>query len=242
MRFILLLLVYVLAFACTAAPSQDEQSFVAALQLGSTPHVRYLDSNGKPLDYAAFAQQLSERRSYSISRDEQAGMAMLRIRPPGAHAGEPGRFSFGRGDAFPPFALPSLQGGMRRLSDFRGRYTLVSFFFAECAPCIAEVPTLNAYARSHGDVNVVAITFEDAAQARGFVEDRGLTWNVLYRGVSLTDTLGVGTYPTLMLLDPDGRVAGAAVGMSLSDDPAQRLADLQSWIAQWKQASAHPAL
>ncbi|GLQ98543.1 TlpA family protein disulfide reductase [Dyella mobilis] len=224
-----------------ATPDKGEQAFVATLQLGATPQVRYLDSNGRPLDYTAFAQELQQRRTFSISRDSQAGMAMLRIRPPGSHAGEPGRFSFGRGDAFPPFALPSLHGGTQRLSDFHGRYTLVSFFFAECAPCMAEVPTLNAFARAHGDVNTVAITFEDAASARGFVEDHGLNWNVLYHGQSLTDTLGVGVYPTLMLLDPNGRVAGAAVGMTLSDDPAKRLTDLEGWIAQWKQASAGAA-
>src|ERR1700744_4919556 len=85
----------------------DEQGFLAALQLGPSPQVRYLDSNGKPLDYTAFAQQLHARRSYSISRDRQAGAAVLRLRPSGAHAGEPGRFAFGRGDPFPPFELPA---------------------------------------------------------------------------------------------------------------------------------------
>jgi peroxiredoxin len=221
-----------------ATTNADEQAFAATLQLGPSPQVRYLDSNGRPLDYAAFAEQLHARRSYSITRDHQSGMAVLRVRPPGAHAGEPGRFSFGRGDAFPPFELPSLQGDTRRLNDFHGRYTLVSFFFAECGPCIAEVPTLNAYAREHGDMNFVAITFDDAETARAFVSERGLTWNVLYHAQALTDTLGVGVYPTLMLLDPSGHVAGAAVGMTMSDDADKRLADLSGWIEHWKQASS----
>jgi peroxiredoxin len=220
-----------------ATPNSDEQAFVATLQLGSSPQVRYLDSNGKPLDYAAFAQQLHSRRSYSITRDHQSGTAVLRLRPPGAHAGEPGRFSFGRGDAFPPFELPSLRGGTQRLSDFHGRYTLISFFFAECGPCIAEVPMLNAYAREHDDMNFVSITFDDAETAQDFVNERELSWNVLYHGQALTDTLGVGIYPTLMLIDPSGHVAGAAVGMTMSDDPAKRLADLDGWIEQWKKAS-----
>jgi peroxiredoxin len=221
-----------------SSPGSDEADFLATLQLGPSPQVRYLDSNGKPLDYTAFAQQLHARRSYSIARDNQAGMAVLRLRPPGAHAGEPGRFSFGRGDAFPPFELPSLHGGTQRLSDFHGRYTLVSFFFAGCGPCIAEVPTLNAFARRHGDMNFVSITFDDADTARDFVNERGLTWNVLYHAQALTDTLGVGIYPTLMLIDPSGHVAGAAVGMSMSDDPDKRVADLSGWIEQWKQASS----
>lgn len=234
---ILPLLLVLAAPSQAATPANDETNFLATLQLGPAPQVRYLDSNGKPLDYTGFAQQLHARRSYSITRDHQSGMAVLRLRPPGAHAGEPGRFSFGRGDAFPPFELPSLRGGTQRLSDFHGRYTLISFFFAECGPCIAEVPMLNAYAREHGDMNFVSITFDDTETAQDFVSERGLTWNVLHNGQALTDTLGIGIYPTLMLLDPSGHVAGAAVGMTMSDDPAKRMADLGSWVEQWKKAS-----
>lgn len=229
-----------IAPACANQPSDDEQHFIASLQLSATSQIRYLDANGKPLDYAAFAQQLHERRSYSMTRDSHSGSAMLRLRPAGAHAGEPGRFAFGRGDAFPPFELPSLHGGVQRLGDFHGRYTLVSFFFAECAPCIAEVPTLNAYASEHHDMNFVAVTFEDGETAQDFVNEHGLTWNVLHDGQELTDTLGVGIYPTLMLIDPSGHVAGAAVGMTMNDDPAQRLADLSSWIEQWKRTVFSP--
>jgi peroxiredoxin len=235
---ILLSLIGMSVAAHAASSNLDEQRFIASLQLGTTPQVRYLDANGRPLDYAAFAQILRERRSYSFTRDTQTDMAMLRLRPAGAHAGEPGRFAFGRGDAFPPFELPSLRGDMQRLGNFHGRYTLISFFFADCEPCNAEVPTLNAYASAHNDMNFVAITFDDAATAREFVNRRGLTWNVLYDGQSLTDTLGVGIYPTLMLIDPSGHVAGSAVGMTMSNDPAKRLVDLDSWIAQWQRASS----
>jgi peroxiredoxin len=219
----------------------DEQRFVATLNLGSAPHVHYLDANGRPIDYTAFAQLLSERRSYSLTRDTQTGTALLRVRPAGAHAGEPGRFAFGRGDAFPPFELPSLHGDVQRLDNFKGRYTLISFFFADCEPCNAEVPTLNAYAHAHNDMNFGAITVDGAATARGFVARRGLSWNVLYDGQALTDTMGVGIFPTLMLIDPSGHVAGAAVGMTMSDDPSKRLADLDDWIAQWKRVSAAAA-
>ncbi|HTV86334.1 MAG TPA: TlpA disulfide reductase family protein [Dyella sp.] len=221
-----------------ATTSGEETRFLALLQLGTRVHIRYLDANGKPLDYAAFAQQLHQRRSYSMTRDSRTGSAVLRLRPAGAHAGEPGRFAFGRGDAFPPFELPSLRGDVQRLGDFHGRYTLVSFFFAECAPCIAEVPTLNAYARKHGEMNFVAVTFEDGDTAQDFVNRHGLTWNVLHDGQGLTDTLGVGIYPTLMLLDPSGRVAGAAVGTSMDEEPARRLAELEGWIEQWKYVSS----
>jgi thiol-disulfide isomerase/thioredoxin len=229
-----------LASSLHAAPAQDnEQHFVATLQLGPSPDVHYLDVNGKPLTYAAFAQQLGEGRDYSSTVDTKANAAMVRLRPPGASSGA-GRFSFGRGSAFPPFELPSVQGGIVHASDLRGRYTLVSFFFAECTPCIAEVPVLNAFAKAHGDMGFVAITYEDARLANGFVTDRNFAWPVLHDGQALIDTLGVNVYPTLMLIDPNGHVAGAAVGMSMRDDAVKQLSDLNGWVEQWKKSSSHP--
>ena len=81
MRRLLILLSLTCMVAAHAGSSQDEQAFVATLHLGAAPHVRYLDAAGRPLDYAAFAQQLSQgRRHYSITRDTRAGMAVLRMR------------------------------------------------------------------------------------------------------------------------------------------------------------------
>jgi peroxiredoxin len=219
-----------------SAAQDDEQRFVATLHLGPSPDVHYLDAAGKTLSYAAFAQQLNDGRNYSSTSDNRASAAMLRLRPPGMTTGA-GRFSFGRGSAFPPFELLSVQGSTVRLSDLHGRYTLVSFFFADCAPCIAEAPVLSAFAKANADMGFVAITYEDAATARQFAAQRGLSWQVLHDGQALIDTLGVSVYPTLILIDPAGRVAGAAVGMSMRNGPDKQLADLTGWVTQWKNAA-----
>jgi len=237
LRFASIFVTALLAASLHATPAQnDESSFVANLKLGPSPEVHYLDANGKPLQYPAFAQQLSEGRDYSLTSDSTTHAAMLRLRPPGTTTGA-GRFSFGRGSAFPPFELPSLQGKTVRLGDLKGRYTLVSFFFAECAPCVAEVPVLNAFAKANGDMGFVAITYEDVDTTKNFVHDRGLSWTVLHDGQALIDTLGVNTYPTLLLIDPTGHVAGAAVGMTMRDGQDKQFADLTGWVQQWKKAA-----
>lgn len=236
-RLASMLAMALLATSLHAAPAEnDEQSFVANLKLGPSPDVRYLDANGKPLLYPAFAQQLGEGRDYSLTADSSTHSAMLRLRPPGNNTAT-GRFSFGRGSAFPPFELPSVQGKTLHLADLKGRYTLVSFFFAECAPCIAEVPVLNAFAKANPEMGFVAITYEDVDTTKNFVHDRRFAWNALHDGQSLIDTLGVNTYPTLMLIDPNGHVAGAAVGMTMRDGPDKQLADLTGWVQQWKRAA-----
>lgn len=209
-------------------------------QLGATTNTRYLDAAGQPLDPASFMQEVKDGKRYSSTRDTKAGAAILRIAGPAP--GRRGvRLAFGQGNLFPPFELPALDGGTRRLGDFHGRYTLVSFFFAECAPCIAEAPVLMAYAREHRDMNFVAITYEDALDAKRFAIDRRVDWPILHDGQGLIDVLGVSVYPTLMLIDPGGRIAGVAVGMAMRDDEAKRLADLTGWIEQWKHAHASPS-
>ncbi len=233
----LLMTACVVAPLQAAQPDQDEWQFLAPLQLGDAPSVHYLDASGHAMNYQAFAQQLAEGKHYSSTRDTQAHAAVLRIT--GTTAGYRAvRLAFGRGDAFPPFELRDLKGDTQRLSAMRGKYTLVSFFFAQCAPCIAEVPTLNAYARQHGDMNVLAITYEDADTARGFVKDRAFNWPVLHDGQALIDVLGVSIYPTIMLIGPDGRLLGTAVGLTMRDDQAKRLADLTSWVEEWKKPLA----
>jgi len=230
-------LLALIALACTSALHAQPQDTALSdpTQLGVTANTRYLDAAGRPLDYVSFMRQVKDGKSYSSTRDTQAGAAMLRITGPApGHRGI--RLAFGRGDLFPPFELPTLSGDVRHLSDFHGRYTLVSFYFADCAPCIAEAPMLVAYAREHRDMNFVAITYEDATDAKRFATDRHFDWPILHDGQGLIDVLGVSVYPTLMLIGPDGRIAGAAVGMAMRDNPAKRLADLTDWIEQWKHA------
>src|SRR5688572_7764008 len=42
----------------------------------------------------------------------------------------------------PDFSLPDADGNMRRLSAFRGRVVLLSFWATWCPPCQAEMPAL----------------------------------------------------------------------------------------------------
>ena len=72
------------------------------------------------------------------------------------------------GAAFPAFALKTTAGVPVAGDVLSGRLTLLNFFFADCSRCIAEVPTLNAYARQHPEVQVLAVTFDDAEIAKKF--------------------------------------------------------------------------
>jgi len=55
----------------------------------------------------------------------------------------------------------SVQGGEHRFDDFKGRYLVVNYWATWCAPCIREIPELNAFADEfHDRVAVWGVNFD----------------------------------------------------------------------------------
>ena len=47
------------------------------------------------------------------------------------------------GKPAPDFSLSDLNGSTHRLSDFKGKTIVLNFWSTTCAPCVAEIPSLN---------------------------------------------------------------------------------------------------
>ena len=50
------------------------------------------------------------------------------------------------GNPFPAFDLPTLSGDRLDQNQLKGKPTVINFWFTRCAPCIDEIPVLNALA------------------------------------------------------------------------------------------------
>jgi peroxiredoxin len=131
------------------------------------------------------------------------------------------------GTAIPEFSLRTLDGKTLTRESLLGHETLLSFFFAECGPCIAEVPALNAYQAKNPGRQVLAVTFDDADTAGDFVKQRKLNWSVATDAQKFMDAVGVKTFPTLVLVGPDGRVKRSS--QTAASGP-HGLASLEAWI------------
>jgi peroxiredoxin len=139
--------------------------------------------------------------------------------------------------AYPIVArMPALDAldldGKRIISaDLEGRPTLMSFFWVDCPPCIREVGALNALAARNPDINTVAVTWETAERARGFVAERGLRWRVIPAEQDYITRSGVPTYPTLKLYSANGQLLGThSGGVSTASDVAALEEKLQAWL------------
>lgn len=194
------------ALSSTAsARSAAETSFRQDLALEAMKTVEYFDDAGKRMDFEAFLKLVSSGRSFNIAHPTAASAA-ISIAGKDAAPARPPSYKLAPGAAFPRFKLRSNRGAMVDNRALSGKVTLVNFLFATCAPCIAELPVLNAFAKAHPEIQSLGVTFDSTAEARQFAVQRHFEWPLLADGQALVEAVGVTTYPAFALVGPDGRI------------------------------------
>ena len=134
------------------------------------------------------------------------------------------------GATVPDFSFTDFEGRTHRLSDYRGKFVLLDFWYSSCAPCAAEVPFLKAaYEQLHErGLEIIGIDVEkqDTPEARAeatreaqeLVKARGITWpqGTGEEARTLADRrFRISAFPTTLLIGPDGRVVSTGANRSL---------------------------
>ena len=116
----------------------------------------------------------------------------------------------------PEFTLPDLLGKQTSLADHRGRPVIIDFWATWCAPCVEQIPVLNAFQAAHyGEVSVLGI----AVDSRGievvapFANDHDIQYPVLLGDESLAQEYGAFGFPSLYVIAPDGSIVTHHVGV-----------------------------
>lgn len=68
------------------------------------------------------------------------------------------------GSPAPSFTFQAPDGSDATLADFAGKAMLVNLWATWCAPCVAEMPTLDAVAATYGDRGLVVLTISQDSQ------------------------------------------------------------------------------
>ncbi len=137
------------------------------------------------------------------------------------------------GEPAPPFQLLSVGPGGElgpplALASLRGKPVIVDFWASWCGPCRQSLPRLDALARKHPEVAVVAIDLtdqDDLLEARRFFDQQHFTIALLADDGSTHVRYGVGPIPHTVLIDRDGVVRRVARGGGLDLEAA--LAELR---------------
>jgi peroxiredoxin len=130
------------------------------------------------------------------------------------------------GTLAPEFTLPDLLGNQTSLADLRGRPVIIDFWATWCAPCVEQIPVLNAFqATHHGEVSVLGI----AVDSRGievvapFADEHDIQYPVLLGDESLAQEYGAFGFPSLYVIAPDGTIATHHVGVISEEELEEAL-------------------
>lgn len=217
------------AFAAQAAPvSGAEQKFREQMGMADYQRIEYRDEKGARISFEQF-QKMLPTRSFGMEKTKSGGQssAVVKLETKGAKITLP-KFKLAAGADFPAFKLRSTDDSPIDNAALKGRYTLVNFFFAECAPCIKEVPALNEFAARNKNYGVLAITFDSPDVTKRFIRRTKFNWRIVTDANELIDQVGVKAFPSFAIIDPKGVV----VAISNDVEASTQGWSLDKWVSQ----------
>lgn len=118
------------------------------------------------------------------------------------------------GQVAPEIEGEDLDGRKLKLSEYRGKIVLLSFWGSWCGPCMAMIPHERKLAERMADLPVALVGVNsdtDRADGKRAVEKEKITWPSFWCGTNGNDgpiptTWNVKGWPTVYLLDPKGTI------------------------------------
>jgi peroxiredoxin len=121
-----------------------------------------------------------------------------------------------KGEKAPAFTLKNAEGKDISLSDFKGKIVLIDFWGTWCGPCQMAMPAIQKVHAKFKDKGVVVIGISCREKPSGdpakMMKDKGCDYDLLLNGEKITSDWHVPGYPTMYLIDREGRIAYSELG------------------------------
>ena len=122
------------------------------------------------------------------------------------------------GTTAPEFSLPLLGGGELSLETLRGKTVVLDFWATWCAPCVFQIPILNALASEYADRGVVvlgvAVDVEGREAVEPFAAQEGIQYPVLLGDEELAKLFGAPGFPYSLVIDSEGQIVARHMGIT----------------------------
>ena len=129
--------------------------------------------------------------------------------------------------------LPDLNGASHSLAGWKGQPIVVNFWATWCAPCVKEMPALDALQKKYPHVRFVGFGVDSAANMQKFVEKVQVSYPLWVIGAGAIDTLRKlgnpsGGLPFTIVFNADGSINRKILGEVQPDDLDRTLAGLKA--------------
>lgn len=123
-------------------------------------------------------------------------------------------------EVFPPapdFMLMDIYGEEKKLSDYKGKVVIITFWTTWCGPCKKEVLHFIELYRAYRDEGLeivgVALDWNAERVVAPFVYENGINYTVLLGNRDVSDLYGgILSIPTTFVLDRDGGIRKRYIG------------------------------
>jgi len=121
----------------------------------------------------------------------------------------------------PDFTLADAAGKTIKLSGYRGKVVLLDFWATWCTGCKVEIPWYMEFQRKYARQGLtsigVAMDEEGWQKVRPYLQAHPINYPIVLGNPDLVKPYEVTEMPVTLLIDRDGRVADAHVGMVVKD-------------------------
>ena len=125
-----------------------------------------------------------------------------------------------KGSVAPDFTLNDINGNPLALSSLRGKWVVLDFWGSWCVWCIKGMPKMKEYYAKYQDkLEILGVDCNDTVEKwKEAVAKHEIPWLHVYwdkeKGDNPLELYHVDSFPTKIILDPEGRIAKVVVGES----------------------------
>ena len=126
---------------------------------------------------------------------------------------------FKTGGNIKPFLAADINGKEIDLEHLRGKIVVLNFWFINCSPCRIEMPELNTLVDSFDSrdkIVFISIALDSKADLQNFLKASTFKYDVIGDGGNIAAQYGVGSYPTHVILNRDGKVYFHTSGLAMN--------------------------